>query len=190
MKETTEKEKKEFKPMDEVVYGEVTFPALIAHPEHGRPIHPEMCFILEVETLRLIGWSASPTGSADVKAALDDAIRNVGVPSIVYADPDYVNKSTGMNADNIDQVRSRRLIRQINEEIRTTGRSSILPTWAEFLDMCVQEMDNYNNTPIDILPEITDESGQQRHMTPNECWEMWLQKGWEPVKAPEGWDAQ
>ncbi|MCS5517653.1 Mu transposase C-terminal domain-containing protein [Pseudomonas qingdaonensis] len=48
-----------------------------------------------------------------------------------------------------------------------------------------QEITDYNNAPHRGLTKIRDaESGQVRHMTPNEAWQAALGEGWEPLRAP------
>jgi putative transposase len=59
----------------------------------------------------------------------------------------------------------------IEADIKATGKSDVLPTWAEFIAEINAEMERYNNRPHDTLPKIVDaETGKRRHMTPHEMW--------------------
>jgi putative transposase len=67
-------------------------------------------------------------------------------------------------------------------EIREYGRSRNLPTWAEFVKLCEDMVAEYNAKPHSSLPQIRDpETGKLRHMSPNECWEAHVVRGFEPV---------
>lgn len=70
-------------------------------------------------------------------------------------------------------------------ESKKTGNpvnSKLLISWADFLDMCQDEINSYNRRPHSALPKIIDrETGRKRHMCPLEMWSKFLGEGWEPV---------
>lgn len=68
----------------------------------------------------------------------------------------------------------------VDSQVKKTGSSELLPSWPQFLDLCGQAVERYNNTPHSSLPKITDETGKRRHMTPLEMWNSFLARGWMP----------
>ena len=70
--------------------------------------------------------------------------------------------------------------RLLLKEIKNPGSSNLLPSWAQFLDLCQVAVDDYNGRPHTSLPRIIDAGGNSRHMTPQECWNMHLAQGWQP----------
>lgn len=73
--------------------------------------------------------------------------------------------------------------RILMKDIREMGRSNMLPTWPQFIDLCQQAVNHYNNRPNSALPKITDSEGRPRYMTPNECWDTFIAYGWTPDTA-------
>ena len=73
--------------------------------------------------------------------------------------------------------------RILMKDIKEMARSNMLPTWNQFLDLCQQAVDNYNNRPHRALPKITDADGNRRNMTPSECWDVFVAHGWAPDTA-------
>ncbi|MDY0262012.1 transposase [Syntrophotalea acetylenica] len=69
----------------------------------------------------------------------------------------------------------------VDAQVKKTGTSELLPSWPQFLDVCAQAVERYNNTPHSSLPKITDETGKRRHMTPLEMWNSFLARGWTPA---------
>lgn len=82
---------------------------------------------------------------------------------------------TGRDMDHTTEYKTTRLV---DAQVRKTGKSELLPSWPQFLDLCRQAVERYNNTPHRSLPKITDESGRRRHMTPLEAWGQHLARGW------------
>ena len=86
----------------------------------------------------------------------------------------------------MDKTAARKVYLKVEKDIRTIGRSDLLPTWRQFLDLCQEYVDKYNNRPHSHLPKITDpETGKRRHMTPNEMWVSFVAEGWRPVILEE-----
>uniref|UniRef100_UPI0026198120 Mu transposase C-terminal domain-containing protein n=1 Tax=Pseudomonas sp. TaxID=306 RepID=UPI0026198120 len=71
------------------------------------------------------------------------------------------------------------------KQLRETGTTRLIPTFAEFLAGIEFEIEAYNNRPHRGLEKIRDpQTGKQRHMSPNEAWEAARADGWEPITAP------
>jgi len=90
---------------------------------------------------------------------------------------------TGTGMDSSVQHKTSRLLLS---DIRKTGKSKLLPSWPQFLDLCQQAVDHYNDTPHSSLPKITDQSGKRRHLTPNEMYDSFLARGWCPDTCTPG----
>lgn len=76
--------------------------------------------------------------------------------------------------------------RLIDSEVRKTGTSRLVMPWNMFLAFLQEAaIDAYNNRPHSALPKFVDENGRRRHMSPNECWDMWLDRGWQPEGVSE-----
>lgn len=88
---------------------------------------------------------------------------------------------TYIGAD-MDKEAGDKIHKLTRREIREYGRSRALPTWAEFVKLCEDMVAEYNAKPHTSLPQIRDpETGKLRHMSPNECWEAHVVRGFEPV---------
>ncbi|WP_454840965.1 DNA-binding protein [Pseudomonas hormoni] len=71
------------------------------------------------------------------------------------------------------------------KELRETGRTRLIPTFAEFMAGVEYEIETYNNSPHRGLAKFRDPlSGKLRHMSPNEAWDAARAEGWEPIVAP------
>lgn len=71
------------------------------------------------------------------------------------------------------------------QQLRDAGRTSLMPTFAEFLAGAEAELEAYNHRPHRGLPKIRDpQTNQRRHMTPLEAWDAAIAKGWQPLTAP------
>ncbi len=71
--------------------------------------------------------------------------------------------------------------RLLDKDIKNQGRSDLLISWPQFLDLCQQAIDRYNHRPHSELPKITDpQTGRRRHMTPAEMWATFAARGWQP----------
>ncbi|PLX96693.1 MAG: hypothetical protein C0622_14185, partial [Desulfuromonas sp.] len=81
----------------------------------------------------------------------------------------------------MDPSAEHRNYRILMKDIKALGRSNMLPSWMQFLDMCRQAVDRYNNRPHSELPKIQDpQTGRTRHMTPTEVWSVFANNGWTP----------
>jgi len=88
--------------------------------------------------------------------------------------PTYV----GSDMDGTTLYKATRLI---ESDVRKNGTSDRVIPWTSFVGFVAADaIDAYNNRPHSALPKITDDDGRRRHMTPNECWQAWLARGWEP----------
>ncbi|ANJ74525.1 Mu transposase C-terminal domain-containing protein [Ralstonia insidiosa] len=70
--------------------------------------------------------------------------------------------------------------------IATRGEVVAMPlmAWQQFVTFAQQKVDEYNDRPHRSLPKIVDPaSGRRRHMTPNEQWQAFEDKGFEPARV-------
>lgn len=71
------------------------------------------------------------------------------------------------------------------KQLRETGSTRLIPTFAEFMAGIEYEIEAYNNRPHRGLAKIRDPlTGKQRHLSPNEAWDAARAEGWEPMLAP------
>lgn len=86
----------------------------------------------------------------------------------------------------MDKHAGTRVHRVGRKELRDTGKTRLLPTFAEFMSGVETEIAEYNVTPHRGLPKFRDPaSGVVRHMSPNDAWELAVSEGWEPIQAPQ-----
>lgn len=94
-------------------------------------------------------------------------------------------KLTSYIGADMDKHAGTRVHRIGRKELRETGQSRVLPTFAEFMSGAEYEIEAYNNTPHRGLAKFRDpETGAFRHMSPNEAWHAAMSEGWEPILAP------
>lgn len=71
------------------------------------------------------------------------------------------------------------------KQLRESGSTRLIPTFAEFMAGIEYEVEQYNNRPHRGLAKIRDpQTGKLRHMSPNEAWQAAIDSGWEPMLAP------
>ncbi|MGY9046297.1 MAG: Mu transposase C-terminal domain-containing protein, partial [Rhodobacterales bacterium] len=71
-------------------------------------------------------------------------------------------------------------------DLKEFGQSRLLMPWADFLTLCQVAVTRYNDTPHSGLPRYQDpETGNFRHLTPNEAWAQHVADGFEPVPVDE-----
>lgn len=71
------------------------------------------------------------------------------------------------------------------KELRETGKTRLIPTFAEFMSGVEHEIETYNNCPHRGLAKFRDPlTGKIRHMSPNEAWSAAIAAAWEPIVAP------
>ncbi len=84
----------------------------------------------------------------------------------------------------MDELVKRKIYLEHEKEVRQTGtcRTSSLPSWPEFLEICNAAVLNYNNKPHSGLPKMRDSATDRiRHMTPFEAWFTTIRDGWRPT---------
>lgn len=87
------RETEDLEPTEMYVCDGHSFKAKVAHWDHGRPMHPEVCAVLDGKTRLCLGWSAGVSESGQTVA---DALRHAitiseakpygGIPAIFYTD--------------------------------------------------------------------------------------------------------
>ena len=89
--------------------------------------------------------------------------------------PTYIGKD-------MDKEESKRVHKKTRGEIKEFGRSQTLPTWDEFVKLCEERVAEYNAMPHRGLPKFEDpDTGRSRHMSPDECWDAHVAKGFVPA---------
>lgn len=82
----------------------------------------------------------------------------------------------------MDKEAGQKVHKKTRSEIKEFGQSRLLPSWDDFLKLCNDRVEEYNNTPHRGLPKFDDpQTGRRRHMSPNEAWEAHASNGFEPV---------
>jgi len=85
----------------------------------------------------------------------------------------------------MDKHAGTKVHRLSRKQLRETGSTRLIPTFAEFMAGVEYEIEAYNNRPHRGLGKIRDpQTGALRHMSPNEAWEAARATGWEPMLAP------
>lgn len=93
--------------------------------------------------------------------------------------PTYLGKK-------MDKEAAALIHKQTRSDIAQFGQSRLLPTWAEFREMCDKAVVEYNENPHSSLPKIADpETGKMRHMSPNEAWEAHVAEGFEAIPVDD-----
>jgi len=98
--------------------------------------------------------------------------------------PTYV----GQHMDKEARDRAYKITRK---QIKETGSSALLTSWADFMAELEAEQLRYNATPHSSHPEIIDQAtGKRRHMSPQEVWDKAVAAGWtaDPISAEEATD--
>lgn len=85
----------------------------------------------------------------------------------------------------MDKHAGTKVHRLSRKQLRETGSTRLIPTFAEFMGGVEYEIEVYNNRPHRGLAKIRDpQTGVLRHMSPMEAWEAARAEGWEPILAP------
>ena len=93
--------------------------------------------------------------------------------------------ATCSHAD-MDPDAAKKVFKITRAQIKKEGTSRLLPSWEEFKAAMLARIDEYNATPHRGLPRVEDQTtGRRRHLSPNEAWQGFVQRGWEPVRVAE-----
>ncbi len=85
----------------------------------------------------------------------------------------------------MDKHAGTRVHRIGRKQLRETGGTRLMPTFAEFMSGIEHEIEAYNSHPHRGLPKMRDpHTGALRHMSPLEAWDAARAEGWEPMLAP------
>lgn len=94
-------------------------------------------------------------------------------------------KLTSYIGADMDKHAGTKVHRISRKQLRETGVTRLIPTFAEFMAGVEYEIETYNNNPHRGLARIRDPlTGKMRHMSPNEAWDSARADGWEPMVAP------
>ncbi len=85
----------------------------------------------------------------------------------------------------MDQDARRHAFKVTRAEIKATGTSRLLTSWADFIADIDSAMVAYNGRAHSSLAKIIDpNTGTRRHMTPAEVWDKAVADGWTPDPIP------
>ncbi len=80
---------------------------------------------------------------------------------------------------------ARQVVHKITrQEVKKRGEAmtKLLPSWNQFWEMALEEVDGYNRRPHRSLPKVRDaQTGKSRNMTPLEAWQRAQADGFEAV---------
>ncbi|TWC35087.1 putative transposase [Pseudomonas sp. SJZ079] len=94
-------------------------------------------------------------------------------------------KLTSFIGADMDKHAGTKVHRISRQQLRDTGTTRLLPTFAEFMAAAEVEIEDYNNRPHRGLAKMRDpQTGRMCHMSPNEAWDAARAQGWEPMIAP------
>lgn len=94
-------------------------------------------------------------------------------------------KLTSYIGADMDKHAGSKVHRISRKQLKETGGTRLIPTFAEFMAGVEFELQTYNNSPHRGLAKIRDpETGKFRHMSPNEAWDKAVADGWSPIVAP------
>lgn len=84
--------------------------------------------------------------------------------------------------DDMDREARQIAYRATRRDLRLVGSSRLLMSWADYCDWVIEKVAAYNSRPHSTLPKIRDqETLRVRHMTPDEAWAGFVERGWEPI---------
>ncbi|SNR59376.1 putative transposase [Humidesulfovibrio mexicanus] len=84
----------------------------------------------------------------------------------------------------MDRDAALKVFRLSRKDIKEKGRSDLLPTWPEFLKQLLARVEEYNATPHSSLPLTVTAEGKRRRMSPDEYWQDFEARGWQPFSVP------
>ncbi len=113
-------------------------------------------------------------GRPQGKGLMERAIKTLCVPAAKKL-------ATCTHAD-MDEDAAHKVFKITRAQLKKYGRSALLPTFEQFKQVLLARVEEYNATPHRGLPIIEDAAqGKRRHMSPDECWQSWLGRGFEPL---------
>ncbi|MEX0366692.1 MAG: Mu transposase C-terminal domain-containing protein [Ruegeria sp.] len=83
----------------------------------------------------------------------------------------------------MDRETKMRVHKATRRDLKMTGTSRLLPTFAEFVERVDEMVRVYNDTPHSALRIRDDETGRMRKASPNECWADFEARGFEHVSV-------
>jgi putative transposase len=93
--------------------------------------------------------------------------------------------ATCSHAD-MDPDAAKKVFKITRAQIKKDGSSRLMPSWDEFKAAMLARVEEYNATPHRGLPRVEDQTtGRRRHLSPNEAWQGFVQRGFEPVRVSE-----
>jgi len=82
----------------------------------------------------------------------------------------------------MDKEASDKIHKLTRKDIAEFGHSRLLPSWQEFVRLCLAMVEEVNAKEHRSLPKFIDPAtGRQRHMSPNEAWDAHISDGFSPI---------
>ncbi len=123
-----------------------------------------------------IEMTNSIAGRPQGKGLMERAVQTVLTP--------YSKRLPSCSHADMDQDVAKKVYKLTRADIKARGGSPLLPLWQDFLDGLLVRVNEYNAAPHRALPKI-EVAGRRRHMTPDELWQDYLDRGFAPVQVPE-----
>lgn len=121
------------------------------------------------------GRPGNPQGRGIIERAWSRTFKDAAKRMVTFAGPDMDNDARKL------------VVKRIDRDLKLHGHSKHLPSWEEHKAWVEQCIEADNSTPHRALPTVTDPvTGKRRHMTPNEAWQGFVDKGWKPKMPPAG----
>lgn len=122
---------------------------------------------LQITKLHSAPWSSQARGVVE-------RFHSSVLHKVARRRPTYVGQR-------MDDEARRHAYKVTRAEIKATGASRLLTSWADFIADIEAAMARYNDRPHSGLAKIIDPAtGKRRHMTPNEVWRKAMAEGWQP----------
>lgn len=125
-----------------------------------------------------IQMTNSIPGRPQGKGLMERAVQTICVsaskrlPSCTHAD--------------MDRDACKKVLKITKADLKTHGKSPLLPSFEEFKEVLLKRVDEYNATPHRSLPKIADlATGKRRNMSPDEYWMSFRERGFMPESVPE-----
>lgn len=115
------------------------------------------------------GRPGNPQGRGTIERAWSRTFKDAAKRMVTFAGPDMDNDARKL------------VVKRIDRDLKVHGFSKHLPSWEDHKAWVAACMARDNDTPHRALPTMIDPvDGKRRHMTPNECWDSFVAKGWQP----------
>lgn len=131
--------------------------------------HEVTGFFGRLDVAHETGRPGNPQGRGVIERAWSRTFKDAAKRMVTFAGPDMDNDARKL------------VVKRIDRDLKVHGFSKHLPSWEDHKAWVADCIARDNDTPHTALPMIIDPvDGKRRHMTPNECWDSFVAKGWRP----------